>query len=178
MRTRFLIFMALNALLWGCASFPQCERGTGMGKGEPPVIFDSHAASAIRLGGTWRIYLHAKDADGDMRFLVAIINQTGVASYPTSFTPVKEEDSREVAGYLFLNTSARDRNLINDRLTLTLFVRDCQGNRSAPVDFPLRFGFTSPEKTPAKWEASANRSLGPIMIDIEPSVRSRPFRGL
>ena len=128
MRTRFLIFMALNALLWGCASFPQCERGTGMGKGEPPVIFDSHAASAIRLGGTWRIYLHAKDADGDMRFLVAIINQTGVASYPTSFTPVKEEDSREVAGYLFLNTSARDRNLINDRLTLTLFVRDGKGS--------------------------------------------------
>jgi hypothetical protein len=112
-----------------------------------------------------------------MRYLVAIINQTGVGYYPTSFTPVKVEDSKEVAGYLFLNTSARDRNLINDRLTLTLMVRDCQGNRSAPVDFPLRFDFVPPEKTPAKWKKSANRQLGAIMIDIEPSLRSRPFFG-
>ncbi len=177
MNMRVWLVSVLIVLLPGCATFPQCGEQSGEGKGTPPVILDSYAAKVIRPGGTWRIYLHANDVDGDMRYLVVIINQTGVASYPTSFTPVKEEDSKEVAGYLFLNTSARDRNLIDDRLTLTLMVRDCQGNRSAPVDFPLRFDLLPSEKTPAKWEKYANRQLGAIMIDIEPSLRSRPFFG-
>jgi hypothetical protein len=139
---------------------------------------DSYATGVIRPGATWRIYLHAKDEDGDMRDIVAAITQTGVAPYPTSFTRIKPEYSKEVSGYLFLNTSARDRNLINDRLTLELMVRDCQGNRSAPIQLHLRFDFVPPEKTLEKWEQFANRQLGPIMIDISPSLRSGSFFGL
>jgi hypothetical protein len=112
-----------------------------------------------------------------MRDLVVVITQTGVATYPTSFTRIREEDSKEVSGFLFLNTSARDRNLINDRLTLELLVRDCQGNRSAPVQFHLRFDFVTPETAPEKWQKVANRQLGAIMIDISPSMPSRPFLG-
>ena len=178
MKLGVLIVFALSALLWGCATPPQCKEETVEGQGQPPVILDSYAASVIRPGATWRIYLDASDDDGDMRDIVAVITQTGVASYPTSFTQIKQEDSAELSGYLFLNTSARDRNLINDRLTLELMVRDCQGNRSAPVQFHLRFDLVTTQQTSEEREKFANRQLGAIMIDISPSLPSRPFLGL
>ncbi len=172
----FLVSVSI-VLFLGCATPQQCRDPAGAGTGQPPAILDSYAASVIRPGGTWRVYLHAKDNDGDMKDIAALITQTGVAPYPTSFTPVKAEDGKEMTGYLYLNTSARHRNLINDRLTLKLMVRDCLGNKSKAVEFPLRFDYGPPEETPAKWKETANRQLGAIMIDIEPSVRTRPFRG-
>jgi hypothetical protein len=178
MNMKALLVLVLIVLLLGCATPQQCKDLAGAGTGQPPVILDSHAARVIRPGGTWRVYLHAKDKDEDMKDIAAIINQTGVGLYPTSFTPVKAEDSKEVTGYLFLNTSARERNLINDRLTLKLMVRDCAGNKSKPVEFPLRFDYGPAEKTPAKWKETANRRLGAIMIDIESSLPSRTFFGL
>jgi hypothetical protein len=139
------------------------------------VILDSYAASVIRPGGTWRVFLQAKDDDGDMKDIAAMLTQTGVGLYSTDFTPIKQEDSKKLGGYLYLSTSIRERNLINDRLTLKLMVRDCQGNKSEPAEFHLRFDYVPPEKIPEKWEKLANRQLGPIMIDIGPSVRPRSF---
>jgi hypothetical protein len=177
MKIRVLTILTVGVVLWGCATPPQCKEQVGLGKGQPPALLDSYAASVIRPGGTWRIYLRAKDPDGDMRDIAAVVTQTGVAPYPTSFTRIREQDSKEVAGYLFLNTSARNTNHINDRLTMELMVRDCQGNKSAPVQFLLRFDFAAVEKTPEKWEKYAKRSLGAIMIDIQPSQPFRPFFG-
>jgi len=142
----FLV-LTVSALFWGCATPQQCKDLVGGGKGQPPAILDVYAAGVTRSGGTWRIHLIARDADGDMKDIVAGLTQTGVAPYPTSFTPVRPEDSKELEGYLYLNTPVRHRGLIDDRLNLTVFVRDCQGNKSEAVEFPSRFDHGLPRRS-------------------------------
>ena len=173
MKVGTLLALTLSALIWSCATPQQCKDPTGEGKGQPPAILDAYAASVIRPGGTWRIHLIAKDADGDMKDIVAVLTQTGVAPYPTSFTPVRPEDSKELEGYLYLNTPVRDRGLIDDRLNLRVFVRDCQGNKSEAVEFPCRFDYGPPQEIPKRWKEMADHRLGAIMIDIEGSQPDR-----
>jgi hypothetical protein len=167
MRIKTFMALAVSAHLWGCAAPQQCE--TTAGKGQAPVILDSYAPEEIRSGRTWRIYLHAKDDDGDMMDIAAIVRQPGMGTYTTDFTRIKAVDSKEVAGYLFLSTPV-DSNLYGEKLNLKMFVRDCQGNKSDPVNFPLKFGFRpAQEELPGKWGKAADNQLGAIMIELRGS---------
>ena len=38
---------------------------------DAPVIIDYYAAEVIRPGAVWRVYLHARDRNGDMRDIIA-----------------------------------------------------------------------------------------------------------
>ena len=50
-------------------------------------------------------------------------------------------------------------------------VRDNLGNRSEPVDFPLRFDYVQVLDVPEKWQEAANRKLGAIQIDLDGFMR-------
>lgn len=169
LRTRKYLLVALFvALLAGYAASQKVAEAAGDEKGKAPVIHDKFAAEVIRPGDSWRVYLKAKDADGDMRTIIAQLWQAGVGIYSTDFTPVKEADTQEFAGYLFLRTPP-DTTLVSDQLKLTLSVRDRQGNRSEPVEFPLRFDLRVKQEVPEEWKNAANHKLGAIMIDIQSS---------
>ena len=172
---RALIAIALSLMVWGfgCSK----EFGTGSQEVNPdaPVIIDYYAAEVIRAGTTWRVYLHAKDKNGDMRDIVVRLVQTGAASAGTSTTRIEEKHSGEVAGFLALRTP-RDRNLRGDRFTLRVLVRDREGNSSERVEIPLRFNNVPPAEVPEKWEKIADRRLGFMMITIE-STFDRMRRG-
>ena len=175
MLKRALIMIALTWLVWGSGSCTQHRTQSQTGKGKAPEIIDSYAAEVIRSGETWRVYLKAKDNDGDMRDIIASLSQTGRGVTGTSSTPIEEKHSEEVAGYLALRTP-RDRNLRGDRFTLRVLVRDREGNRSERVEIPLRFNNVPPAEIPEKWEEIADRRLGFITITIE-STFDRLRRG-
>jgi hypothetical protein len=176
---KILLTIVFTQLLWGCATYPQCEKRTEKGKGRPPVLVDYYAAKVIRPGRTWKLYLRAEDKDGDMNNIVVMLSQTGVGTYPTAFTRLNGDDSQTVAGYLFLNTPP-DQALVWDTLSFEVFVRDCEGNRSNRVKFQLGFNYKPPPQSlPEKWQAVADRSLGAIMLRIISSDRfNRDSRGI
>lgn len=162
-----LVFL-LFTLVAGCTTCKDVK--TAAGGDEAPMILDSYAAESIRPGVTWRIYLRARDADGDMKDIAAMLWQAGVGYYSTDITVIKDTERKDFAGYLFLNTPA-DSTLLWDELKLTLLVRDCQGNKSEPIHFPLRFDYVPKEELPGEWQEAANNRLGAIMIDIESAQR-------
>jgi len=175
MLKRALIAIALILIVWGFGCSKQIGTETQEVNLDAPEIIDYYAAEVIRPGAAWRVYLHARDKDGDMRDIVVRLLQTGAGSAGTSTTRIEEKHSREVAGYLSLRTP-RDTNLRRDRFTLRVLVRDRQGNRSESVELPLRFDNVPPAEIPEKWEEIADRRLGFMMITIE-STFDRLRRG-
>jgi len=167
----FVLFLAV--LVLNCAGSGEFE----VLPGNPPVIHDSYAPRVIRPGAIWRVYLHVEDYDGDMKEIVALLTQTGSAPFPTHYTKLKGEDSKEVAGYLYLSTP-NDIAILGDRFQVELLVRDQRDNTSEPITFSLRFDFGQPqEEIPEKWKGQANRKLGYITNEhISPS-QGRPTRG-
>jgi len=140
--------------------------------GKPPVILDSYAAESVRPGATWRVFLKAQDQDGDMQSIIAELSQPGIGYYPVDFTYMKGNDREGFAGYLILNTP-RDNNLLQEYVEVKLTLLDCQGNKSEPVNFTLRFDLKSgygPQEVPEKWQGAAERKLGTIMVQIRSVV--------
>ena len=162
MLKRAFITIALSLIVWGCTASTHYGKEIQADNPDAPVIIDYYAAEVIRPGATWRVYLHARDENGDMRDIVARLLQTGAAS-ATYTIRIEEKHSREVAGYLALRT-AKERILTQDRFTLRVLVRDSQGNRSERVELPLRFGNVPPAEIPEKWKEKADVRLGAIKV--------------
>lgn len=166
-----VIVILLLFLLAGCTTCKGAR--TGEGGDEPPMILDSYAAESVRPGATWRVFLEAKDPDGDMHSIITQLVQPGVGYYPTDFTYLKEADREGFAGYLILPTPT-DSWLLQDSIEATLTVQDCEGNKSKPVTLTLRFDYKTdfgPQKVPAKWRTAADHKLGTIMVQITSTVR-------
>ena len=167
-KTNFLL--ALCILVSGCASFTRCEKISTSGKGQPPVILDSYAPSQIRPGETWRVYLRAKDPDGDMKQMIQVIMRGGSGPFKSTFAPLRAEHSAEMDGFFFLRTpspaQADYSRLGFMGLTLRITILDCQGNKSEQVEFPLHFTLKAAHDLPPEWEDVADRSLGAIMFDL------------
>ena len=134
----------------------------------PPTITASFAAPEITPGATWKIYLKASDPDGDMRYIVATVKQAGVGVYPVSFTRIREENRKELSGYVYLNTLSGTNysSLLYYWLTLTIWVRDGAGNYSNPVEVPLTFGSRVEAQAAPPAGTYKDQDLGPIMIPL------------
>ena len=161
MLKRALLTIALSLIVWGCTAFTK----TQVVNPDAPVFTDYYAAEVISLGTTWRVYLHARDRNGDMRDIVCILVQRGHGSYPPSVTRLNEKHGEEVAGFLSMRTPI-DLNLWRDSFTLRVLVRDEEGNRSERLELPLQFGRGSEQETPEKWKKVADHNLGSIQVGI------------
>ncbi|NIR16819.1 MAG: hypothetical protein GWN86_24025 [Desulfobacterales bacterium] len=164
MLKRGLIAIALSLIVWGFGCSKQFGTETQEVNPDAPVIIDYHAAEVIRPGTTWRVYLHAKDKNGDMRDISCVLVKRG-GGLSNSVTRLSEEHREEVAGFLFLRTPV-DNNLRRDSFTLRVLVRDEQGNRSERLELPLRFGRGTEQETPEKWQEKGDVRLGAIQIQI------------
>ena len=166
---KLLLVLVLITVVAGCAV---CKGVRTPDHDEPPVIVGSYAAEHIRPGASWRVYLEAQDADGDMGAIVAQIWQPGVGYYPSAFIYTKGENRQGFAGYVFLRTPT-DRRLLHDQIQLEVFVRDCGGNKSETVKLTLRFdnkaGGYGPMAAPEEWQEAANNKLGVIQVEIRSS---------
>ena len=172
MKEEILFTLALTFLIFGCASSQPHGADTERDKGQAPTMVDSYAPSVIRPGKTWRIYLCARDDDGDMKDIVTIFSKEGRTPFKTTVTRIDGTDSKDLAGHLFLRIP-QNSDLLYRSFTFTVMVRDSKGNKSEPVDFPLRFNYVQDPDVAEKWQEAANRKLGAILIDLDGLMRSK-----
>jgi len=166
-----VLVILLLFLVAGCTICKGVKSGEG--GDEPPMILDSYAAESVRPGATWRVFLKAQDADGDMHSIITQLVQPGIGYYPPDFTYIKEADREGFAGYLILTTPP-DYWLLQEYVEATITIQDCEGNKSEPVNFTLRFDNKSgygPQEVPEKWQMAAKRKLGTIMVEIRSIVQ-------
>jgi hypothetical protein len=135
-----------------------------------PTITAHFAASEIRPGESWKVYLKASDPDGDMKYIVASVKQAGVGVYSASFTRIKEENRKELSGYVYLNTmvgvGSNSTSLLYYWLTLTVWVQDGSGNFSNPVEVPVTFGSRVEAQGMPPSGVYKEQDLGPIMVPL------------
>ena len=172
MKAKFLVTLALSFLIFGCAGSQPHGADVGKDRGNAPIIVDSYAPGVIRPGQTWRIYLHARDDDSDMKNIVTVFSKEGRTPFRTTVTRIQDTDRKELAGHLFLRIP-HNSDLFKRSFTFTVMVRDSQGNMSEPVDFPLRFAFGQDTDVPEIWQEAANRKLGAILVDLDGLMRSK-----
>ena len=163
---------AMGMVLVGMAS---CAHMAGMEEKEktygknPPVIGQSFAPDRLKAGDLWKIYLKASDPDGDMEAILAAVEQPGIGAYPVSIIKIKGEKGKELSGYVYLNTRGQrgDDFLVNQKLTVSIQIRDTAGHASQPiVHSVLLLARQSEESPPAG--VFAEGALGPIMVVLRP----------
>ena len=135
-------------------------------KGQAPVLIDYYAAAGIRPGSTWKIYLEAKDPDGDMAYIATMLYQTGFGYYATDYTRLTGKERKEFAGYVALKTPP-EAGLAQERFTMEVLVRDRQRNTSEIIKLPLTFSQVEGQSIPDKWQAAAKNRLGVVVTDVQ-----------
>ena len=133
-----------------------------------PVITHRFASEEIRPGDTWKVYLRAADAEGDMKNIICTVSQAGRGPYPACFVRIPESQRRELNGFLYLNT-AGSQVLSFTNLTLQVEVQDRPGNVSRPVAFPLTFNPRAEQENPPLG-IFREEEVGPIMISLDPGA--------
>ena len=155
-------------LLFGCASM-QADQGNPEAASARPVITQAYAAPEMRTGDAWKIFINASDPNGDMEYIVATIDQPGRGGgYPPSYTKVKKGENQQMSGYVYLTTANNVQSALNfTNLTLTVQIKDRNGNLSNPVSFPLHFQLSAVQQPPPQG-IFQQANLGPVMIEIRP----------
>ena len=177
MNRTLLTILVLSSLFLVIASPGQSFASAGESKGQQPVIVDSYAASTVRPGNSWRVYLRAKDDDGNMKSIVATLAGPGSGSLQTSITWLKKKYHQELAGYLFLRIPV-DSGILSRTYVLQVFIRDSKETKSETVEFPLSFDLKKKaEKVPAELQDVKDSKIVAIMIEIR-GDRERMNQGL
>ena len=166
-----LFVAAVLAIGWTMVE-PRAAQTPAEGKGFP-VITQSFASGEVRAGDTWRIYLKASDQDGKMKYIFATISQPGVGTYPVSITRIKDENQKELSGYIYLNTAPiGSTQFFNLTLTLTVNIQDAGGVFSQAAVFPLSFQPKVGQERPPEGTFK-EQSLGPIMVTLKTASGTR-----
>ena len=137
-----------------------------MDKKGVPRITDAFASKAIAPGKTWKIYLRAEDVDGDMKYIICMVDQAGAGVYPVSLNRVPADQQKNLCGYIYLNTGGV-QGLDFLSLMLTINIQDDAGHYSDPVMLPLNLN-PKAEEEHVPMGRFEDRNLGPIMIDLIP----------
>jgi len=163
-------------LLAGCAFLGGiAEREKIYGKAAP-VITEAFASKQVSSGDTWRVYINASDVDGDMDQIYCSIDQAGVEPrYPTTYTKIRQDQQKNLSGYLNLDTSGLYRSI---DIYLTLSIRDKAGHFGAPATFPLNIIQPSGRQKEIRQEDPPpgifqNKDLGRIMIVLTSDIVSQ-----
>ncbi len=149
---------------WGCAGGMQAGTQGQKKTPAPPVITQAFAAKSVRPGGTWKVYLAAKDPEGEMKYVTATMYQPGIGTTPVSRTRIKPENQKELNGYVYWNAPVWG-NLEFSNLALSLDIEDKAGQHSRSIDFPLSINTYYPQEAPPPGIFEEN-NLGPIMIRL------------
>lgn len=159
------VFFGAIVMLLLAIGFSALAGAEVTGKGTP-VITQTFASKEIKPGESWKVYLNVSDPNGEMKNIYAVVSQPGVGEYPMSIIRVKEENRKELSGYIYMLTSTAWYPLDYVNLTLRVEIQDKAGNFSAPMVFPLslssRFTQEAPPQGVFKEEA-----LGPIMVKLK-----------
>ncbi len=139
-------------------------------KGNPPVITAYYAAERGYYGYIWKIYIEAKDPDGDMSRIAVEVDQIGYGHYPTDWIMIKPPYRKELKGYLQWNTFSSKAGYLREwtYITVKVTVIDKAGNESNTVVFPFEFVSGAPKeiKPPVPFDGGSLPRLGYIHVDL------------
>jgi hypothetical protein len=124
-----------------------------------------YASKEIRPGDTWKIYLTVSDPDGEMRNIFAMVYQPGVGEYPASIIRVKEENRKELSGFIYLWTSTPWYPMDYVNIGLTVQIQDKSGIFSQPAFFVLSLTSRASQEAPPEG-IFKEQELGPIMVKL------------
>jgi len=172
---KMLTAVLTASLLFGCGLSWKDEGPPPRKEGRSPEIISFQAEHTIRPGETWRVYLKLRDADCDMAYVVTQLWQSGAASYPVSFTPIRQPGCPDLLGYIFLRTPP-DRALVWNQFEAKIFVRDRQGNHSNSINLPLNFDWIPIKKQVEQWQNTTVVSIGAISVDLTNTLGSAAGR--
>jgi hypothetical protein len=148
--------------------------GEARAAGEPEIT-NSFAAKELVPGDTWKIYIKAFSPDARMQYFFATVDQAGGMAYPVSMTRIKEEDQKQVSGFLFLYTQSAGSGMDFVILKLTVQIKDDKGRFSEPAIFPLALKPRAAAEAPPPG-IFREKDLGPIMIRLRPVADDGPSR--
>lgn len=159
----------LSSFVASCTTFMGAEQREKVYGKAVPVITESFASKEALPGSTWKIYLKASDPDGDMQYVVSVVYQPGWGDYPVSRTKIPEDNSRDLSGYIYLNTLIPGGyNFLNFfTFTATIQIQDKAGHYSKPVVFPVTFNYRAIEEPPPPGIFQEN-PIGPILVNLHP----------
>jgi hypothetical protein len=143
--------------------------GSAMAQGQAgatPVITQAFSSKEIRPGETWKIYLNASDPNGHMKNIFAVVYQPGVGQYPASIIRIKEQDQKELSGYIYLWTKTPWHPMDYVNLSVTVQIQDKTGNFSEPVGFLLSLAPRGSQEAPPQGMFK-EQELGPIMVRLK-----------
>jgi len=168
MLKRMLAVIVSLGMLLGCGTTPQFYGWpTQGGTGPPPVIEAYYAPNTISPGGTWQIFLQAKDPDSDMLYIACMVAKTGYGPVSTVEISLTGKDRAEFSGYVSMPIPLFDPfAAAGINLTTTILIRDQQGNASKSIQLPLSLNGGSGDRVPPQWQDAANHHLGDIQIDF------------
>lgn len=138
-------------------------------KGSPPVITHWYASEKLHHGDIWRIYIEAKDPDGDMRQFVCVFDQPGYGYHNPGYVIIKKRHRGEMMGYLrFFSNLGRGHSLPEwTQVSVTIYIRDKGWNTSNELVLPLEFSRGSKqEPPPSPFDAGKLDNLGTITVDL------------
>ena len=165
-RKILVLFVAFILAIGWTMVEPRAAQTPAGGKGIP-VITQSFASKELRVGDVWKVYLKAPDPDGRMKYIFATISQPGVGTYPVSITRIKDENQKEISGYIYLNTAPiESTQFFNLTLTLTVNIQGPGGVFSQAAVFPLSFQPKAGQERPPGGTFK-EQSLGPIMVTLK-----------
>jgi hypothetical protein len=170
MWTKLGVSGMILAVIVGCAHMGGMEEKEKIYGKNPPLIEQSFASDQLGLGDSWKIYVLASDPDGDMQTIIAVVEQTGVGAYPVSMIKIKEENGKELSGYVYLNTRGYDF-LDGLKLTVSIEIRDKAGHTSKSVSYSVVPSRRQTQKSPPGG-GFKERDLGPIMVAFSPTRAS------
>jgi len=134
-----------------------------------PVIIRYFASKEVKPGETWKVYLHARDREGDMNRIVCLLEEPGEGTHPVSFIKIREDRRETLSGYVFLNTTtASGFNFSGCRLTIQ--IQDKKGHLSKEVSFPLTLNPRASQDDPPP-DTFQEQELGPIQIPFSSGPR-------
>jgi len=131
-------------------------------KENAPVIIQGFAAKEVRPGEIWKVYLQARDREGNMNRIVGLLEAAGAGSHPVTFIKIRKNQRENLSGYIFLNTSTPyGSSFASCRLTVQ--IEDKRGRLSNAVSFPLVLNPRAFQESPPSG-IFQEVELGPIQI--------------
>jgi hypothetical protein len=156
---------------WTQALFPYEGGGQTKPGTHAPVITHAFAVEKGYYGDTWRIYIEAEDADGDMNRIASVVDEVGQGRYPTNWIYINKKYGQNFKGYIQWNTFSSNASYLSEwtQITLKVSVFDKAGNESNVVVVPFTFELGRGQynyKIPPPFDQGDLPRLGYIQIDL------------
>jgi len=167
MKKRILVSVILLGWLMGCASLGFFET-ENLPPDVVPVITQAFASKEIRTGDTWKIYLKASYPQGKMKYIVSWFDQPGGEPSHASMTRIKDENQKELSGFIYLNTARAGNLMAYEQIILNVQIQADVDHMSQRIIFPLKFNTQGIQSKPAEG-VYKEQDLGPIMVRLDSS---------